>query len=410
MHVAIVIPAFNIAPYLRDAVVSVLDQTHTDWSMVVIDDGSTDATAAVARCFPHPRIRVIQQPNAGVSAARNAGIITALTPSAADAAPRMPSWPGARYACPGHPRFIGRCADGRDARSRRPALTISQDSHSAAPGMTPTGDRIDTRAGLFVSWPREQACEQGSTTAAPDVATLQRAASKPNAWTMPDAFLFLDGDDWLAPDALARLADTLQTAPWAVAASGRFARVSQDNAAHLSASPPQGCLLERLLTRNLFANGGHLLVRREAVEASSGFRDDLTFGEDWEYWTRLALQGEFVAVPSPAPVLFVRERSGSACASRATDPTAYTHAMNAIHRNPAIAARIDPARRILLARRAQAEMAWAIGRELIRHGRQRDGLHWLSLSIRDAPSLKRLILMGLSRTRQRPFRPYPTPG
>jgi len=206
------------------------------------------------------------------------------------------------------------------------------------------------------------------------------------------------------------MADALASAPWAVAAAGRFARIRQDNAVRLSPAPPQGCLLERLLTRNLFVNGGHLLIRREAVEASGGFRDDLAFGEDWEYWTRLALQGEFVAVPSPAPLLFVRERNGSACASRATDPGAYTQALDAIHRNPAIAARIDAPRRSALARRAEAEMAWAVGRELIRHGRQHDGLHWLTRSIRDAPSLKRLMLIGLSWPRFGPFRPYPNPN
>ena len=42
------------------------------------------------------------------------------------------------------------------------------------------------------------------------------------------------------------------------------------------------------LTRNLFANGGHLLIRREAIEAAGDFREDLSYGEDWEYWTRLS--------------------------------------------------------------------------------------------------------------------------
>src|ERR1700722_10403090 len=113
MHIAIIIPAFNVAAFLREALQSVLCQTHEDWSLIVVDDGSTDATAAVAASFPDTRIRLIRQDNAGVSTARNRGIRQA---------------------------------------------------------------------------------ESGT----------------------PDAFLFLDGDDWLAPTALALLADALHSAPWGV--------------------------------------------------------------------------------------------------------------------------------------------------------------------------------------------------
>ena len=132
--------------------------------------------------------------------------------------------------------------------------------------------------------------------------------------------MFLDGDDWLAPAALGLLAETLENASWAAAAVGRYARVDSNAVARLSPPPARGCLLERLLTRNLFANGGHLLIRREAIEAAGDFRTDLVYGEDWEYWTRLAAQGEFVAVPSRSPLLFVRERLAGAYLSRATDP------------------------------------------------------------------------------------------
>ena len=69
--VSVVIPCFNQARYLRDAVRSALEQSHPPVECVVVDDGSTDETAEVAELL---HARVIRQPNRGVSAARNAGL------------------------------------------------------------------------------------------------------------------------------------------------------------------------------------------------------------------------------------------------------------------------------------------------------------------------------------------------
>lgn len=160
----------------------------------------------------------------------------------------------------------------------------------------------------------------------------------------------------------------------------------------------------------MFANGGHLLIRREAITAVGDFRRDLSYGEDWEYWARLAMVGEFVAARSRMPVLFVRERPGSAYLSHAMDPDVYRPAMDAIHRNPAIVDRLGGRRVDRLRHRADAETAWAVGRELIRHGRQRDGQHWLGRSVRIAPSPRRLALIGLSWLRLGPFRRYRVTG
>jgi glycosyltransferase involved in cell wall biosynthesis len=76
--VSIVIPCHNYRQYLPQAVHSVLAQTFRDWELVIVDDGSTDDTAAVAESLieahPDRHIRLLRQANAGVSAARNAGI------------------------------------------------------------------------------------------------------------------------------------------------------------------------------------------------------------------------------------------------------------------------------------------------------------------------------------------------
>lgn len=72
MNVAIIIPAYNAAAFLREAIASVLAQTVAVTQVIVVDDGSTDDTAAVAEKFGDA-VMLIRQPNAGVSSARNLG-------------------------------------------------------------------------------------------------------------------------------------------------------------------------------------------------------------------------------------------------------------------------------------------------------------------------------------------------
>ena len=74
--VSIVIPAFNAAQWLRDALNSVLEQTYSHWECIVIDDGSLDSTRQVMDSYKvtDERIRYIYKENGGPSSARNVGI------------------------------------------------------------------------------------------------------------------------------------------------------------------------------------------------------------------------------------------------------------------------------------------------------------------------------------------------
>lgn len=304
MRIGIVTPAFNVAPYIGDAIRSVLAQTHQDWTMTIVDDGSTDATAAIVSGFDDPRVRLIRQSNAGVSAARNRGV------RATDAA----------------------------------------------------------------------------------------------------AIVFLDGDDWLSPDALSNLWAALQADLNAVAAVGPYVRMPGGSRVR---RPASGDLLESLLVRNLFANGGHLLIHRVVLDATGPFHPGLRYGEDWEYWTRIARLGWFTATPERAPLLFVRERHDGAYLDMATRPESFAPCMDAIFNAPGLKTRFSVRELTRLRRRAVAENDWIVGRELIRHGRRDEGRLFLRRSVAAAPSLKRIVLLAagsLPMMRIGPFRSYPASG
>lgn len=72
--VSVVIPAYNAVSYLPQTMGSVLQQTFTDFEVLIVDDGSSDDTANWAAQITDSRVRLISQPNQGAGAARNTGI------------------------------------------------------------------------------------------------------------------------------------------------------------------------------------------------------------------------------------------------------------------------------------------------------------------------------------------------
>lgn len=76
MKFSVVIPVYNVAPYLRGCLDSLLAQTFVDWEVICVDDGSTDGSGAILDEYAShdKRFRIVHQKNAGVSAARNTGL------------------------------------------------------------------------------------------------------------------------------------------------------------------------------------------------------------------------------------------------------------------------------------------------------------------------------------------------
>ncbi len=78
--VSIIIPCYNQAQYLPDALGSVLAQTYPHWECVIVNDGSTDNAEEVARewVIKDDRFKYVKKKNGGLSSARNTGLALAV--------------------------------------------------------------------------------------------------------------------------------------------------------------------------------------------------------------------------------------------------------------------------------------------------------------------------------------------
>jgi CDP-glycerol glycerophosphotransferase len=78
-RISVVVPVYNVEAYLLECLSSLAAQTTSDFEAIMVDDGSTDASAAIARDFAarDPRFRLVTQPNGGLGKARNTGLAAA---------------------------------------------------------------------------------------------------------------------------------------------------------------------------------------------------------------------------------------------------------------------------------------------------------------------------------------------
>ena len=78
--ISVVMPVYNVEKYIAAAIQSVLDQSFTDFELLIVDDGGTDSSISIAESFDDDRIRIIHQKNRGLPGARNTGIAHARAP------------------------------------------------------------------------------------------------------------------------------------------------------------------------------------------------------------------------------------------------------------------------------------------------------------------------------------------
>ena len=80
MKFSVIIPVYNVEAYLSECLDSVLNQTFEDWEAICVNDGSTDSSYAILEEFASKdsRLKIVNQPNGGLSAARNTGLKAAV--------------------------------------------------------------------------------------------------------------------------------------------------------------------------------------------------------------------------------------------------------------------------------------------------------------------------------------------
>lgn len=213
--------------------------------------------------------------------------------------------------------------------------------------------------------------------------------------------LFLDADDRLKPQALARLMGALQRDRAIAAAYGEGSVIDEHGTPlhpggrALFNKRPNGDVLSVLLQRN-FILCGALCARMDCVREAGLFREDLRMHEDWEYWCRLAQTGPFRYV-GMEPVLEYRRTSGSAVERSGAEVEASMRSVEAVFSNPVLQRRFSMRQLARMRRRSEASVYSFAASQHLKAGRLAGarGALWQSL-LRQPWQPREAILLGLS--------------
>lgn len=181
---------------------------------------------------------------------------------------------------------------------------------------------------------------------------------------------FLDADDLYFPAALTTLHAILAPCPEAVLAYGTATYIDQlggtvkEGGRALFATRPSGYVLRHILSGN-FILVGACLVRREAVIQAGGFNTEIVMAQDWEFWCRLALLGQFLFA-GERPVLQYRLHGASIARTVGVDWQHHLIAMECVFGNSKVQAAVPAGELRRIRRRKQADARLYIASEFLR--------------------------------------------
>jgi glycosyltransferase involved in cell wall biosynthesis len=214
--------------------------------------------------------------------------------------------------------------------------------------------------------------------------------------------IFLDGDDLLHPRALERLSTALVQQPEAVAAYGTFIKIRENGDRQPGQKPlerqryPSGDILAQVIEQNIFANGGHVLLRRDVALAIGGFDRRLSLSEDWEFLCRVASCGAVVFIGQVPEVMYLRLRSGSLSRHSARSWEKSLPAIQAVLENKDLRQKFSSQRWATLCRRVRAGHLWEFGRVNFCERRYGTARRYMLRSLLTAFTMKRAAMLLLS--------------
>jgi glycosyltransferase involved in cell wall biosynthesis len=228
---------------------------------------------------------------------------------------------------------------------------------------------------------------------------------------------FLDADDVLLQDALYRMVVTLDERPERVACFGHHIRIAEDGSELSTRADlrwklfPADNTLRYLIAKNFIVCGA-ICIRTDAARSVRGFNPALKLGEDWEFWCRLAVLGDFAAM-SDDIVLLYRQRFNSANYRLRISPLRQnSHAIEAVYANPAIRRRFTPIELKHRRRLAVIDAFWAGARNEYVQGRIVEFLKYFTIGVLRYPDSifrPRLVYLFLRGMQQHIWRPVGSP-
>ncbi len=184
--------------------------------------------------------------------------------------------------------------------------------------------------------------------------------------------LFLDADDILHPEALKAFYLSLANSR-AVGSLTGVQRINVDGKLLPGADNrllvPRTKQLDVLLQKNFVVNGGALALRIEYARQCGGYDEDLSYGEDWEFWCRIALLGDINVVEGPSMLFYRQVASGANFKANELASGGRYACIQKIKDNPSIQKKFGFRLRLLL-RFRQIDIFWSSVRNQYQYGRK----------------------------------------